>query len=213
MSGCCDPRGCDSTFTERFARRTAAQYRRRGLDRTAARMVRLLEQRGVRDASVLEVGGGVGAISIELLKRGAARATDLELSPAYEQQAERLLVEAGLTSRVDRRIVDIAADPSAVEAADIVVAHRVVCCYPDHAALLGALATHTRHVLVFSHPPRTLLSRALTAVENLGFRLRGSEFRVFVHPPTEMLAVLEQHGLQPVASRGTLVWRIQVAAR
>ena len=96
MAGCCNSRGCDQFFGPRFARRTAERYRKRGLDKTAQQMVAFLEQRGLAGATVLEVGGGVGAIQIELLKRGAARAVNLELSPAYDGEARRLLAEAGL---------------------------------------------------------------------------------------------------------------------
>ncbi len=71
MSGCCDPRGCDRFFGPSFARRVARRYRKRGLDRIARRMVSFLEQRGIQGASVLEIGGGVGEIQVELLKRGA----------------------------------------------------------------------------------------------------------------------------------------------
>ena len=69
-------------FNSRFARRMATRYRKRGLDKTAQRMVDLLTQAGVQGANVLEIGGGVGEIQLELLKRGAASATNLELSPA-----------------------------------------------------------------------------------------------------------------------------------
>ena len=50
----------------------AARYRRRGLDRTARRMVDLLTEAGIDGATVLEIGGGVGEIELELLERGAA---------------------------------------------------------------------------------------------------------------------------------------------
>jgi len=83
MANCCDPRGCDAFFGERFARRVAKRYRARGLDRTARHIVGFLAERGVEGATVLEVGGGVGEIQIELLKRGARRAVNLELSGAY----------------------------------------------------------------------------------------------------------------------------------
>ena len=75
--------------------------------------------------------------------------------------------------------------------------HRVVCCYPDYERLLGAAADHARRQLVFSHPPRNLMSRAIVGSQNLGFRLLGREFRAFAHPPAAMLAVAEERGLRP----------------
>jgi 16S rRNA G966 N2-methylase RsmD len=171
-------------------------------------MVEFLEQRGIEGATVLEIGGGVGEIQIELLKRGAARTVNLELSPAYDGEAKRLLAEAGLEGRAERRLHDIAVDPEGVDAADVVVLHRVVCCYPDYERLLGAAADRARRLLVFSHPPRNVVSRAFLATQNLFFRLRGSEFRTFAHPPAAMLDVLTARGLQPEFAHRGLVWRV-----
>lgn len=213
MAGCCDSRACDRTFGDRFARKAADRYRSRGLPEPARRVVDILVRRGVAGASVLEIGGGVGQIQLELLKAGAARTTNLELSPAYDEEARRLAAEAGVADRVERRLVDIAAADGQVEPADVVVLHRVVCCYPDYVRLLGAAADHARHRLVFSHPPRNLLSRAFMGVENLGYRLRGSEFRVFAHPPASMLAVLAEHGLRTVETSRGRVWHIALAER
>jgi magnesium-protoporphyrin O-methyltransferase len=200
-------------FDPRFAKRMAARYRKRGLDKTSRRMVGLLIRAGVQDATVLEIGGGVGEIQLELLQGGAASASNVELSPAYDAEAARLIAEAGLADRVQRRLVDIAADPTAVEPADIVVLHRVVCCYPDYATLLGVAADHTRRQLVFSHPPRNPLSRAVVATQNLLLRLSGREFRTFAHPPAAMLAVLAEHGLRPSAAYRGPVWQVAAATR
>jgi magnesium-protoporphyrin O-methyltransferase len=171
-------------------------------------MLAFLESRGIQDASVLEVGGGVGAIQIELLKRGAARTTSLELSPGYDAEAARLLRETGLEGRAVRRLHDIAADPQSVERADVVVLHRVVCCYPDYERLLRAAADHAQRLLVFSYPPRNSISRLLTGAQNLFFRLRRSEFRAFAHPPARMFAVLEERGLRRTYAQHPFVWQI-----
>ena len=209
MSSCCNRRGYDKTFNTQFAKRMANRYRKRGLDKTAKRMVELIAD--VPGGTVLEVGGGIGEIQVELLKRGAARATNLELSEAYEAQAQQLLADAGLTDRVQRRIVDIGEAPDEVEPADVVVMHRVVCCYPDYARLLGAAADHARRRLVFSHPPRTLVSRAFFAAQNLVFRAQGSNFRVFTHPPRAMREVLAQRGFRVETIRATTAWRVVAA--
>ena len=200
-------------FGARFAKRMAARYRKRGLDATAQAIVDLVTQGGVQGATVLEVGGGVGEIQLELLRRGAASATNLELSPGYEREAAALIEDAGLGGRVHRRLIDIATDPAGVEPADIVVLHRVVCCYPDVAKLLGAAADHARSQLVFSFPPRNAASRTVVWMQNRLLGWGGRQFRTFAHPPTAMLAVLAEHGLQAaIASRGA-VWQVGHATR
>jgi magnesium-protoporphyrin O-methyltransferase len=186
----------------------AARYRKKGLDETARRMVEFLELRGIEGASVLEIGGGVGEIQIELLKRGAARAVNLELSPAYEEEANRLLRETALEERAERRLHDIAVDPEGVGSADIVVLHRVVCCYPDYERLLGAAAQRARHLLVLSYPPRNAVSRLFIAAQNLIFRLLRREFRTFVHPPSAMLGLLGERGLRQTFAHHALVWQV-----
>jgi magnesium-protoporphyrin O-methyltransferase len=213
VAGCCEPRGYDRVFDSRTARRRAKRYRRHGLDRTGRRIVELVADRGVEGASVLEIGGGVGELQVELLRRGAATATNLELSAAYDDEARRLLLEAGLSGRVQRRIVDLAVDPDAVEPADVVVLNRVVCCYPDMPRLLGAAADRARRLLVVSHPPRNLLSRTVIGGENLGLRCSGSAFRVFAHPPEAMRAVLAEHGLRPVGLTRGRFWQVSAVAR
>ena len=162
---------------------------------------------------MLEVGGGVGELHIELLKRGAERAVNLELSPAYDEEARLLLAESALEGRVERRLHDIAVEPDAVEPVDVVVLNRVVCCYPDYERLLGAAATHARRALVFSYPRRNAISRAIVTSQNLWFRLAGQEFRVFTHPPEAMVGVLREHGLAPQFTDGGMVWRVAGLAR
>jgi hypothetical protein len=186
----------------------ATRYRKQGLDRTAQRMVEFLEQRGIEGATVLEIGGGIGEIQIELLKRGAARSVNLELSTAYDEEATRLLREASLEDRAERRLHDIAIEPDGVESADIVVLHRVVCCYPDYERLLGAAAQRAERFLVFSYPPRNAVSRVLIGVGNLAFGLRRREYRSFAHPPAAMLGLLGERGLQRTFAHHSPVWQV-----
>jgi magnesium-protoporphyrin O-methyltransferase len=137
----------------------ARRYRRRGPDATATRLVDFLAAGDLTGATVVEIGGGVGEIGVELLRRGAASVTSLELSSTYDADARRLADEAGVGDRVERRILDIAASPEEVEAADLVVLHRVVCCYPDYDRLVGAAADRCRRRLAGLSPDR-IVSRS-----------------------------------------------------
>jgi 2-polyprenyl-3-methyl-5-hydroxy-6-metoxy-1,4-benzoquinol methylase len=200
-------------FGPRFARHLASRYRKRGLDKTAARMVAYLVDRGIDGASVLEIGGGVGDIQLELLGQGASRTTNLELVDVYDTDATELAETVGMRDRMTRRQIDIAATPDEVEAHDIVVLHRVVCCYPDYERLLTVAAVHAKRMLVFSHPPRNWMTRTFTRLQSVGFRLVGKSFRTFAHPPAAMVAVAEGRGMRTDYAHRGPVWHIVGLAR
>ncbi len=189
------------------------RYEQDGLDDTGARMVAFLSGRGVEGATVLEIGGGVGALQLELLAAGAERATNLELSPEYEESAHGLLRERGLEDRVDRLLGDVVADPALAGSADAVLMHRVVCCYPDYDALVGAAAERTRRYLVLSFPRDRALFRAGARVLNLWFRLLRWEFRTFIHPPTAILAAAERRGLRLAEQSRGRIWQVAALER
>src|SRR4029077_12902946 len=134
-------------------------YRRNGLDATSRRIVELLKEQGVDGLTLLEIGGGIGAIQIELLKAGLARAVSVELPPSYEASAAELLREAGLEDRVERKVMDFVDAGSDVAQADIVVMNQVIGCSPALPRLAGAAADHARGLLVMSFPKERWWSR------------------------------------------------------
>ena len=213
MSDCCSPKGYRWIFSEKNARADAQRFRRKGLDPTSRRIVDYLKLRGVEGRTLLEVGGGVGAIQIELLKGGVSRAISVELTPTYEQVALELLREAGLEDRVDRKVMDFAHSADEFEVADIVIMNRVICCYPDMPVLAGAAAEHTGEVLVMSFPKRTWWTRALLAAGNLALRVTRRQFQVFVHPPAQIFAEAERHGLRKAVDEPGTFWEVAAAER
>jgi magnesium-protoporphyrin O-methyltransferase len=202
----CSTKGCDEFFSERVARRDATRYRRSGIDANARRIVDFVQRHGVEGSTVLEVGGGVGAIQLELLRAGAARAENVELSPAYEPYAAELLQEAGLGTRAERRLLDFASQGDEVQPADFVVLHKVVCCYPDYEALVGAAAVHAKRQLLLTFPRESWWIRFGLTAANLIERLRRKTFRVYLHSPAAMIAVARSHGLEPTARHRGRLW-------
>lgn len=213
MSDCCSPKGYRWIFSEKNARSDAQSYRSKGLDPTSLRIVDYLKQRGVEGRTLLEVGGGVGAIQIELLKAGVTRAISVELTPTYEQVALELLREAGLEGRVERKVTDFAQSAGEFAVADIVIMNRVICCYPDMPVLAGAAADHTGEVLVMSFPKQTWWTRALLALGNLALRITRRQFQVFIHPPAQILAEAERHGLHKALDTPGRFWEVAAAQR
>jgi 2-polyprenyl-3-methyl-5-hydroxy-6-metoxy-1,4-benzoquinol methylase len=212
MAGCCNPIDYRRLFSRKYASRDARRYRERGLGATSRALVDLAGD--VEGATVLDVGGGIGAIELELLAAGAASATNVELSGGYEEAASVFLTERGLSDRVDRRVADFVSEGDAVEPHDLVVLHRVVCCYPDVDALMGAAAEHTRKRLVLTYPQEHLLMRLGLRVINLWLRVSGCGLRTYVHPVAVILGAAEADGLKLVRrERQGFLWESAALVR
>src|SRR5207248_481652 len=67
VNGCCTPSGYDELFGAKQAQKDARRYRKKGLHAPARWIVDSVRSRGIEGATVVEPGGGVGAIQLELL--------------------------------------------------------------------------------------------------------------------------------------------------
>lgn len=213
MSSCCARHGQEELFSERVARRDAKRYRRKGADATARSLVRQAASRGLEGTTVLEIGGGVGQVLLELLRAGAAHGEVVELVPAYEHEARALAAEAGVADRADYRVADLVVDPGAADAADVVVMNKVVCCTPEGIALAGIAAGLARRTLVVSHPREARWARAAFGAFNLGLRLLRRRFRVFVHPRDALEAAVAARGLTLASAEDGLLFRVAAFER
>ncbi len=212
MAGCCAQTEYRRLFNTRVAEKDARRYRRRGLTGSARTLTELAGD--VSGATVLDVGGGIGAIELELLAAGAARATSIEISGAYEQVASALLAERGFADRVERRVADFVGEAETIEPHDVVVLHRVVCCYPDLTGLVGAAADHTTRRLLLTYPQDGALIRAGARAVNLYLRLTRCGFRTYAHRVERIHAEAAQRGLHLVSrERHGALWESAAFAR
>jgi hypothetical protein len=213
MAECCYAGEYGEFFSEREADRTARRFERRGLRGSARVLADGVVEAGVDGGSVLEVGGGVGDLQIELLRRGAAEAVNVELSPSWEPAAGRLLERSGLGGRVQRRVGDFVALGEELPRADVVVLHRVLCCYPHWPAMLDAALGRSRRLVAVTVPVDRPWTKVVVAAGNALLRLRGRQFRAFVHPTHRVIATMQAGGFRIRSDHAGLVWRTIVAQR
>jgi len=210
---CCTPAGYRTIFGSKTAEREARRYRRRGLPGSARWLVHTLTTAGVKGRSVLEVGGGVGGLQIELLEAGADRSTNVEIIDTYEPAAEALIAERDLGGRVERRIDDFAAAAAETPPADLVVLHRVICCYPDAHVLIDAACGHAHERVAITIPRESAWIRVGLGAMNAWLRMRRIAFRSYVHPLEPMLAVAAGRGFRMAERHHGVVWQSFVLER
>lgn len=213
MDCCKHNQGLNGRFNAQTARSEVEGYFKKGVDKHTRVIVEAVGARGVEGASVLEVGGGVGGLHLELLKRGAARATDVDVSAAYVAAAQSVAERLGVRARVDYRVADFAREAESVPEAEVVVMHRVVCCYPDMRRLVTAAAQHARRLLALSFPREAWYMRVFEKIMNFGMWVTRSGFRFYLHSPEAILAAAAAAGLRPVHQKASWPWEIVVFER
>lgn len=213
MTGCCRSGPCEEMFGPRVARRSLERYRTKGLDRTERALVEAALESGIEGATVLEIGGGIGALQGELLQAGAARGEVVEIVAAYEPHARELAEERGLAERTRFRVVDVLEEPAAVEPADVVLLNRVVCCSRDGVELTETAARLARRSLLLSYPRDTWWIRAGARALNVAQRLFRRSFRVFVHRPADLAAAAARSGLASERTGRGRIWEYAIMRR
>ena len=194
-------------FSEKSARRELKRYLRNGLGGEDAKLIAAwAEEGGLDGATVVEVGGGIGQVQAELLRRGAATGAVVEVVPEYEDVAEELAQAVEIADRTSFLLADLLESPDAIDSADIVVLRRVVCCSPDGPALLGVAAGKARRMLLASYPRDRFLTRAFVRAQNAALALVRKRFRVYVHPPELLERVLSERGLRCTRTSRGAIW-------
>ena len=214
---CCRPShprpDYDAEFDEESVRRDLLEFRRDGPDGTTQRLVRTLVEHGVTGASLLDIGGGVGALQLELLGAGVARSLDVDASSAYLAAASNEAAERGFGGRTDYRHGDFVELAAEVETADVVTLHRVICCYPDAAALVSASASRARRLYGLVYPVDRWWTRILFGVGNLACRISRNPFRIHLHPTSLVDRLVREAGLEPRYRHAGWIWQTVVYSR
>jgi magnesium-protoporphyrin O-methyltransferase len=210
---CTQCAGIERQFDGAVARRELKRYRRRGPSKTTRWLLDAMTSDGVRGRTFLDIGGGVGAISHDLMSRGAAGGTHADASSAFIDVARSEAETRGYADRIRYLEGDFVALAAGVAPAELVTLDRVVCCYPDAAALIDASASRATNALGLVLPRDTRLTRLGVKLVNLLQRIRRHPFRVFLHSPGEVAARVEGHGLQWRFRRYSLLWQVLVFTR
>ena len=208
---CCEME--NNTFGEEEAKANFKDYRKHGPAKQTKLILEAVRSLGLKGASLLDVGGGIGTIHHELLKDVASEATHVDASSAYlkvaTEEAKRLGHEAQVKF-IHADFTDVAADLPQV---DVVTLDRVVCCYPNMRELLKAASSKSRMAIAMTYPRDVWWTRAAVKVAIFFQGLGKDPFRVFVHPVAEMEVLLSEEGFRRTSVRGLFIWEMSLYQR
>ena len=205
---CCDPR--DIHFGSKHAAGDLVRYSKNGPDRTTHLILQGIREQDISDATLLDVGAGIGVVHHELLEDVCISATHLDLSSAYIEAAKNEGSRRGHDGRVTYIHGDLVDADDVVDSCDIVTLDRVVCCYPDYRAMLSLAVSKCSTVLAMSYPRDRWFVRLAMWLDNQKRKIKGDPFRAFVHPPDLLRQIPEAHGFERRSIVTTPFWQVEV---
>jgi hypothetical protein len=200
----------DEHFNADKVAKELAKVRRNGPGPTTRRLRDGLVSAGLRVGTLLDVGGGLGILSLELLDAGFSRAVVVDASSAYLAAASEEAMRRGRAASTAFVHGDFLIVATESMASSVVTLDRVVCCYPAYEPLLKRALQLARTGVALSYPRDRWFVRLGLWLENVMRRRSGNRFRTFLHPPPEMLRIVELAGFRLVSRTRTLAWSADV---
>jgi len=208
MSCCGHCRDAGDFFNERTARRELKRYRWLGPEKSTRLLIDAISAEPVKGSKLLDIGGGIGAIQFELFNKGLDNSTNVDASHAYQNVSRQEAKERGVEEKTEYHFGDFTEIAPTLSAFDIVTLDKVICCYPDKEALLSASLEKATSQYGLIFPRENVFTKIGFRMVNLWFRIRGSEFRTFLHPYEEVDKIITSYGFSQKVLKKTFLWRV-----
>ena len=206
--GCCQCQGIENMFDKKAAKRQLKRYLKKGPSKTTSMLLDAIHKKGVQGLNFLDIGGGIGAIQYDLIKAGASNGTSIEASSAYIDVMKEETLQNGLAERVNYKQGDFTTTATDVDSADIVTLDKVICCYDDMSELVGLSSKLARKIYAVIYPRDVWWTKLALLFMNFFSIIKGSSFRVFIHPTKEVEEIIFGNGLKRNYYATTIFWQV-----
>lgn len=209
----CQCQGIEKLFNDKTARRDLKHYRRSGPHGLTTDLIAFLKEHGITGNSLLDIGGGIGAIQHELVAAGATRVTSVDASSGYLAISQKEAESLGYADRASYYHGDFVELADSVDDADIVTLDKVLCCYDKVDDLVKKSVAKTKRYYAIIYPRTNILAQLFIYIANIFMWVTRSGVRFFLHPSEHVEAMVEDAGLKPVHRLNRSVWQLVVYSR
>ena len=207
---CC---GADQLFDLKGAKKELKKYRKKGPGKTTKKLIELLFKGGVVDQSLIDIGGGIGAIQWAFIENGGKNTIGVDASSGYLSLARAIAEEKGCVEKVDLLQGDFVDLTENISESDFIALDKVICCYPDYKSLLAESLKKCKRSIGLTYPFGGIISKTITSLSGLYFYFKRNPFRTFVHDPREVQQFIIDHGFDITENTTSFPWHVQVYRR
>ncbi len=167
----------------------------------------------IHNKEILDIGCGVGALHLTLLKEGAGRATGVDMSEGMIGRARKFSNDLGVADRAAYIVGDFVEVAETIRESDITLLDKSVCCYEDIDALVRTSTAKTKSIYALSHPRQNLFME-LAFKGHIAFaKLFRWKFHPFWHDWMKLRENIQHFGFELIYSNATPMWQVLVFRR
>lgn len=207
---CC---GADMLFDMKSAQKEMKRYKRKGVKKVTDKLLKLLFQQNIKGSTLLDIGGGVGAIQWRFLKNGGKATIDVDASQGYLNVAKSYAKENYILDKTQFYHGDFIDVADEIDSCDFVTLDKVVCCYPDYKSLLSLALQKCDRAIALSFPFGGPISKGVALVMKLYLYIKRNPFRSFIHAPEEIEKFILSSGFEIAKKSTSFPWHVRVYKR
>lgn len=205
---CC---GADQVFDLKSAQKEMKSFQKKGASKSTKKLLYLMAKYNYSGKSLLDIGGGVGAIQWEFFQFGGAQTMDVDASQGYIKVASDYAQKNNFNARFE--FGDFNDVSEKIDQHDFVTLDKVICCYPDYQLLLGNALSKTNEVIALTMPIGGPISKFFAFLSRVYMKIKGNPFRTYVHDPKKVHDFIESKGFQLSEKGSQLPWLMRVYER
>ena len=203
---CC---GADLFFDQKKSNKLYKNYLKKGPSRVTAKMIWQLEKHPIDGNTMVDIGGGIGALQWWFLENGGRNTVDIDASSDYLKQAESHAQIKGWGAKTKFLLGDFMDVYAQITPTDYITLDKVVCCYPNYKEILEATCEKANKIISLSYPMDGIISNAIRKMGDFFMNFSSNPFRPYIHSVKEVRSVIEQNGFQRNAHNFVFPWHVE----
>jgi magnesium-protoporphyrin O-methyltransferase len=202
---CC---GADLLFDAKTAKRQYKKYQKNGPSRVTRKLISQLEKTATGE-SLLDVGGGIGAIQWWFLSHGGKQTFGVDASSGYTAMAQEHAEKNNLTESTRFLIGDFTSKAEMLPIVNHVTLDKVICCYPDFESILALASAKASETVSLSYPMDGFMADIFRGFGVLFMKLSGNPFKPYVHRVASVRSYFGENGFQLLEKELCFPWYVE----
>ena len=190
----------------RLAQKEMDQYLKDGPKKSTRWLLEPLMNSIEEGDSVLDIGGGVGALILELQKKNIGSCYYVDISESYSAVFRHEVSNKLLTDKIHIHTGDFTKKHPLMPQTDVVALDKVLCCYQDFQVLLDLSLGKAKKILAYTVPDSVWWVKAIHSIEITFKRFFTKKLITFIHSVDQMESAVIEKGFRKVFQQRHAGW-------